>query len=67
MLNLDNIVSNKNENKDNNWPLRMLFIGPLDSGKTNTLLHLINNLHPIDKIYLYAKDLSEPKYEFLIK
>ena len=21
----------------------------------------------IDKIYLYAKDLSEPKYEFLIK
>ena len=66
MLNLDNIVSNKNENKDNNWPFRMLIIGPSGSGKTNTLLHLINNLHPIDKIYLYAKDLSEPKYEFLI-
>ena len=61
MLNLDNIVSNKNENKDNNWPFRMLIIGPSGSGKTNTLLHLINNLHPIDKIYLYAKDLSEPK------
>ena len=37
MLNLDNIVSNKNENKDtersssserNNWPFRMLIIGP---------------------------------------
>ena len=66
MLNLDNIVSNKNENKDNNWPFRMLIIGPSGSGKTNTLLHLINNLHHIDKIYLYAKDLSEPKYEFLI-
>ena len=66
MLNLDNIVSNKNENKDNNWPFRMLIIGSSSSGKTNTLLHLINNLHPIDKIYLYAKDLSEPKYEFLI-
>ena len=66
MLNLDNIVSNKNKNKDNNWPFRMLIIGPSGSGKTNTLLHLINNLHPIDKIYLYAKDLSEPKYEFLI-
>ena len=66
MLNLDNFVSNKNENKDNNWPSRMLIIGPSGSGKTNTLLHLINNLHPIDKIYLYAKDLSEPKYEFLI-
>ena len=45
MLNLDNIVSNKNENKDttglsslerNNWPFRMLIIGPSGSGKTNT-------------------------------
>ena len=75
MLNLDNIVSNKNENKDttgssflelNNWPFRMLIIGPSGSGKTNTLLHLINNLHPIDKIYLYPKDINEPKYEYLI-
>ena len=66
MLNLDNTVSNKNENKDDNWPLRMLIIGPSGFGKTNTLLHLINNLYPIDKIYLYAKDLPEQKYEFLI-
>ena len=47
----------------------MLFIGPSGSGKTNALLHLIqdlNNSNPIDKIYLYAKDLSIPKYEFLI-
>ena len=68
MLNLDNIVSNKNtsSSKDNNWPFRMLIIGPAGSGKTNTLLHLINNLHPIDKIYLYAKDIHEPKYEYLI-
>ena len=66
MLNVDNIVSNKNENKDNDWPFRMLIIGPSGSGKTNTLLHLINNLHPIDKIYLYAKDLSEAKYKYLI-
>ena len=75
MLNLDNIVSNKNENKGttgssslerNNWPFRMLIIGPSGSGKTNTLLHLIKNLHPIEKIYSYAKDLHEPKYEYLI-
>ena len=66
MLNLDNIVSNKNENKNNDWPFRMLIIGPSGSGKTNTLLHLINNLHPIDKIYLYAKDIHEPKYKYLI-
>ena len=44
----------------------MLIIGPSGSGKTNTLLHLINDLHPINKIYLYAKDLHEPKYEYLI-
>ena len=43
MLNLDNIVSNKNENKDNNWPFRMLIIRSLGSGKTNTLLNLIND------------------------
>ena len=68
MLNLDNIVSDKNisSSEDNNWPFRMLIIGPSGSGKTNTLLHLINNLHPIDKIYLYAKDIHEPKYEYLI-
>ena len=37
------------------------------SGKTKTLLNLINEQHDIDKIYLYAKDLSEPKYKSLIK
>ena len=68
MLNLDNIVSNKNTSfsEDNNWPFRMLIVGPSGSGKTNILLHSINNLHPIDKIYLYAKDIHEPKYEYLI-
>ena len=66
MLNLDNIVSNKNENKNNNWPFPMLIIGPSGSGKTNVLLHLINNLNPTDKIYLNAKDTHEPKYEYLI-
>ena len=66
MLNLDDIVSNKKENNDHNWPFRMLIIGPLGSGKTSTLLHLINNFHPIDKIYLYAKDTDEKKYQYLI-
>ena len=67
MLNLDEIVGNKQ--KQNGWPFRMLIIGPSGSGKTNTLLHLIqklNNTDHIDKIYLYAKDLSKPKYEHLI-
>ena len=42
MLNLDDIVSNKKENKDHNWLFGMLIIGPSGSGKTNTVLHLIN-------------------------
>ena len=68
MLNLDNIVSNKKKSSSGNddWPFRMLIIGPSGSGKTNTLLHLINNFHPIDKIYLYAKDTYEKKYQYLI-
>ena len=67
MLNLDKICNNKSD--DENWPFRMLIIGPSESGKTNALLNLIQNLNettPVDKIYLYAKDLSEPKYEFFL-
>ena len=68
MLNLDDIVSNKKKSssKSDDWPFRMLIIGPSSSGKTNTLLHLINKFHPIDKIYLYAKDTDEKKYQYLI-
>ena len=39
----------------------------MGSGKTNTLLNLTNEQGGIDKIYLHAKDLSETKYEYLIK
>ena len=44
-----------------------MIIGGSGSRKTNTLLNLIKEEDDIDKISLYAKDLSEPKYEFLIK
>ena len=68
MLNLDNIVSNKKKSslENDDWPFIMLIIGPSGSGKTNTLLHLINNFHPIDIIYLYAKDTDEKNYQYLI-
>ena len=65
------VITNKNDKNDGkNWPYRVLITAPSQSGKTNTLLNLIekqDNGNLIDKIYLYAKDLSEPKYQFLIK
>ena len=64
MFNLDN-VTEKDYNKD--WPYRKLIIGPSGSGKTNYFLNSIqkdNNI--IGKIYLYAKDLEEPKYKLLL-
>ena len=68
MLNFDNIVSNKKKisSENDDWPFRMLIIGPSGSGKTNTLLHLIDKFHPIDKIYLNTKDTDEEKYQYLI-
>ena len=61
MLNLHDIVSNnKSSSERNDWPFRTLIIGPSGSAKTNTLLQLINNFHPIDK------DTDEKKYQFLI-
>ena len=44
-----------------------MIIGGSGSGKTNTLLNLINEQNDIDKVYLYARDLNEPKYKTLIK
>ena len=45
---------------------RILIIGGSGSGKTNALLNLIHNQQDIDKIYLYAKDPYEDKYQYLI-
>ena len=47
-------------------PYRILIIGGSGSKKTNALLNLINNQLNTDKIYLYAKDPYEAKYQFLI-
>ena len=56
-----------------NWPYipghpyKISIIRGSGSGKTNALINLTNKQNNIDKIYLYDRDLSEPKYEYLIK
>ena len=72
MINFDD-YTNKNKTEQNSkrsyipdHPYRILIIGGSGSAKTNVLLNLINNQPDIDKIYLYAKDPYEAKYQYLI-
>ena len=73
MIDLDGIANeNKKEHNEKSsyipdHPHGILIIGGSGSGKTNTLLNLIKGQDNIEKMYLYAKDLSESKYELLIK
>ena len=73
MINFDKYTNEDKIKHNLNWPYiphhpyRILIIGGSGSGKTNTLLNLVNNQSDIDKIYLYAKDLYEDKYQFLTK
>ena len=73
MFNLDSITNKNNKEHNKKWsyipdhPYTIKITGGSESGKTNALLNLIKEQDNIDKNYLYAKDLSEPKYEFLIK
>lgn len=48
-------------------PSRILISGPSGCGKTNLLLNLIYDLLTWDVLYIYAKDISEQKYETLYK
>ena len=72
MINFDNYVNENKTKHKKNWPYipdhpyRTLIIEGSGSGKTNLLLNLIENQPDIDKIYLYAKDPYESKYQYLI-
>ena len=73
MINQENITNDKKPNHNKYYlyipdhSYRLVIIGGSGSGKTNALINLINEQNDIDKIYLYARDLSEPRYEYLIK
>ena len=68
--NYDNLIDKKKNNFKqlyNYMPsknFRMLICGPSGSGKTNALVHML--LKPLiyyDKIYLYAKNIDQEKYQ----
>ena len=64
MINFDD-YANKNKTQHNSkWPY--IPDHPYRIRKANALLNLINRQPDIDKIYLYAKDPYEAKYQFLI-
>ena len=73
MIHLDSITNENNKKHNEKWPcipdhpFRIIIIGGSGPGKTNALINLINEKNDIHKIYLYARDLSEAKYEYLIK
>ena len=76
MINLDSITNENNKKHNEKWPYipdhpyRILIIGGSGSGETSTLLNLIKEQvkrDAIDKIYLNARGLNEPKYQFLIE
>ena len=72
MINFDDYINENIIEHNSKWPYipdhpcRILIIGGSGSGKTNALLNLTNNQPDIAKIYLYAKDPYEKKYQYLI-
>ena len=72
MFNFDCITKEDIKKHNQNWPeipdrsCRILIIGGSGSRKTNALVNLINHEPDIYKIYLYAKDPFEAKYQLLI-
>ena len=72
MINFDEYTNENKIEHNSKWPYipdnpyRILIVGGSGSRKTNALLNLISNQLDIDKIYLYAKDPCEAKYQYLI-
>ena len=72
MIKSVHVVKENIKENNPNWPqitdhpYRILIIEGSGLGKTNSLFNLINHQSGTDKIYLYAKDSNEAKYQLLI-
>ena len=72
MINFHDVKKENIKEHNPNWPqipyypYRILIVRGSGSGKTNWLFNLISHQPNIDKIYLYAKDVREIKYQLLI-
>ena len=71
MFNFDCITKEDMKEHNPNWaenpdhPYRILIVGGSGSGKTNALLNLTRHDPDIAKIFLYAKDSCEARYQSL--
>ena len=77
MINFDDYANEKKTKRNPDWPyipdhpyiiiiIIIIIIEGSGFGKTNALSNLINKQQDIDKIYLYAKNPYEAKYQFSI-
>ena len=72
MINSDDVTKENIKEHNLNWaqipdhPYKILIIGGCEFGEKKSLFNLISRQLDIDKIDLYAKDLYEAKYQFLI-
>ena len=48
-------------------PFRLCITGATGSGKTNLLINIIEQSKNFTKLYLFAKKIDEPLYEYLIE
>ena len=72
MINFDDVTKENIKEHNPNWPqipdhsYRILIITGSGPREANSIFNLISHQLNIDKIYLYAKDLYEAKYQLLI-
>ena len=72
MINFDEITAENTQKHNPHWPqilnhqYKIVIVGGSGSGKTNPLLNLIHHQPKTDKIFSYAKNPFDPKYQYLV-